>query len=188
MGGTLSITMQVDLDGTTLELTRGDIARQDDVDAVVNAANAQLRTGGGVAGAIHRAAGEGLAEECRSYAPIEPGQAVTTSAHDLPNAHVVHCLGPRYGKDEPADELLAACYVNALDECQRHGIGSVAFPAISTGAFGYPIEEAARVALEETMWDELPTRKLGLVRFVLYGKEALDVHLRVLDGLTEGGG
>ena len=91
------------LDGVVIECTRGNIAYQPDVDAVVNAANAELRTGGGVAGAIHSAAGPGLESECRAFAPIRPGQAVITGAHGLPNRFVIHCLGPVYGRDEPAD-------------------------------------------------------------------------------------
>ncbi|MCF8095488.1 MAG: macro domain-containing protein, partial [Desulfobacteraceae bacterium] len=88
--------------GGTIECVQGDIANQPDVDAIVNAANAELRPGGGVAGAIHRAAGPGLEEECRPLAPILPGQAVITGAHNLPNSHVIHCLGPVYGIDKPS--------------------------------------------------------------------------------------
>jgi O-acetyl-ADP-ribose deacetylase (regulator of RNase III) len=134
-------------EGVTLELTTGNIVEQDEFEAVVNAANARLRTGGGVAGAIHRAAGPGLEEETRPLAPIEPGEAVVTSGHDLPNSHVIHCLGPVYGRDEPSAELLASCYREALRLAEETGLESVAFPALSTGAFGYPMEEAARVAL-----------------------------------------
>jgi O-acetyl-ADP-ribose deacetylase len=102
------------LHGVVIECVTGDIVRQSDMDAIVNAANAQLRPGGGVAGAIHRAAGPGLDEECRGFAPIEPGEAVITSGQQLPNRFVIHCLGPVYGRDEPSDRLLAACYRNAL--------------------------------------------------------------------------
>lgn len=104
--------------------------------------------GGGAAGAIHRAAGPGLAEECRPLAPIRPGEAVITGAQNLPNRYVIHCLGPVYGVDEPADELLASSYRSALELAEQNQIRSVAFPAISTGAFGYPMEPAARVAFE----------------------------------------
>jgi O-acetyl-ADP-ribose deacetylase (regulator of RNase III) len=97
-----------------LEAVQGDIANQPDISAVVNAANAQLMPGGGVAGAIHRAAGPGLAEKCRPMAPIEPGQAVISGAHNLPNKYVIHCLGPVYGRDKPENLLLADCYKNAL--------------------------------------------------------------------------
>jgi hypothetical protein len=111
-----------------IELTVGDIARQDGIDAVVNAANAELRTGGGVAGALHRAAGPGLAEEARPLAPIRPGQAVITSGHRLPNRHVIHCLGPVYGVDRPGSDLLASCYREALRLAEENG-GRVRLPA-----------------------------------------------------------
>lgn len=155
--------------GTTLETITGDITRQDDLDAVVNAANAQLMPGGGVAGAIHRAAGPELAEACRPLAPISPGQAVITEGFRLPNRWIIHCLGPRYGIDEPADTLLADCYRNALRLAEEHGISRIGFPALSTGAFGYPFAEASRVALDAVtdILEELqaPPR---LVRFVFF--------------------
>lgn len=154
--------------GATVECVQGDIARQTDIDAVVNAANAALRSGGGVAGALHRAAGPGLATECRALAPISPGQAVITAAHDLPNRYVIHCLGPVFGVDEPADELLAACYRAALALAARNGVASLAFPSISTGAFGFPLEPAARIALR-TVAAELPSQSgIRRVRFVLF--------------------
>lgn len=88
------------ISGATIQCRRGNIVDQPDVDAIINAANAQLRPGGGVAGAIHRAAGPGLDRECRPLSPIQPGQAVITGAHSLPNQYVIHCLGPVYGRDE----------------------------------------------------------------------------------------
>lgn len=153
-----------------LEIVRGDIADQPDMSAVVNAANAQLRTGGGVAGAIHRAAGPGLEEECRSLAPIKPGEAVITKAHNLPNDYVIHCLGPVYGRDKPEDKLLADCYRNALLLADKHKTPSVAFPAISAGAFGYPVEEAAAVAMD-TVYQTIPElRHVKTIRIVLFGE------------------
>jgi len=155
-------------DDITMEIIRGDIADQPDMDAIVNAANAQLETGGGVAGAIHRAAGPGLAEEGRQYAPIEPGEAVMTGAHDLPNRCVIHCLGPVYGRDEPSDELLASCYREALSLADKNSVASIAFPALSTGAFGFPAEPAARVALGAVL-EALPKLSaVKRVRFVLF--------------------
>jgi O-acetyl-ADP-ribose deacetylase (regulator of RNase III) len=169
------------LKGVTIECIRGDITKQPDMDAVVNAANAQLRIGGGVAGAIHRAAGPGLEEECRPLAPISPGEAVITGAHNLPNRNVIHCLGPVYGRDNPSDELLASCYRNALKLADQNGLKSVAFPAISTGAFGYPAEEAAKVAMEAVR-EELPRlSSVKHIRFVLFGESDQKIHDRALE-------
>jgi nicotinate phosphoribosyltransferase len=166
-----------------IELEQGDIANQPGVDAVVNAANAELRPGGGVAGAIHRAAGPELDRECRRQAPIRPGQAVLTGAHALPNRYVIHCLGPVYGRDEPSDRLLANCYSAALDLCEQNRIESIAFPAISTGVFGYPLEAATRVALR-TVVDRIPTLStVKRIRFVLYDRTSFDAYRRELDAL-----
>ncbi|RTR07041.1 macro domain-containing protein [Halomonas nitroreducens] len=171
-----------------IECCQGDIARQDDMVAVVNAANAQLRSGGGVAGALHRAAGPELAEAGRPLAPLHPGQAVVTEAFGLPNRYVIHCLGPVYGVDEPSDELLAACYRHALQLAERHGIESLAFPALSTGAFGYPAAEAARIALA-TVMDTLPhCPTVRRVRFVLFDAESAELHRRTLASLEGGSG
>ncbi|PSL04676.1 O-acetyl-ADP-ribose deacetylase (regulator of RNase III) [Haloactinopolyspora alba] len=166
--------------GVTVELTVGDITAQPDADAVVNAANAQLRTGGGVAGAIHRAAGPGLADECAPLAPISPGQAVITGAHGLPNRHVIHCLGPVYGSDEPSAELLASCYRTALRLADEADLGVVAFPAISTGVFGYPVRDAAAVALRTVARAAPDLTSVSTVRFVLFDQRALDAHQAAL--------
>jgi O-acetyl-ADP-ribose deacetylase (regulator of RNase III) len=168
------------VDQVAIELVEGDITAQPDIDAVVNAANAQLQTGGGVAGAIHRGAGPGLAQECRPLAPIRPGQAVITSGHRLPNPWVIHCLGPVHGRDEPAEELLAACYRNALALADERGLVSVAFPAISTGAFGYPVDAAAEVALRTVVEAAPGLRRVRRVRFVLCGAGALEAHRAAL--------
>jgi O-acetyl-ADP-ribose deacetylase len=168
-----------------IELVQGDITAQPDLDAVTNAANAQLTPGGGVAGAIHRAAGPGLARECASLAPIRPGECVITSAHGLPNEHVLHVLGPVHGRDEPADELLAAGYRRALALADGMALRSVGFPAISTGVFGYPLREAAEVALR-TVCDvgRSSTGSVALVRFVLFSADDLAVHRDVLAALA----
>ncbi len=168
-------------DGVTVECISGNIAGQNDITAVVNAANAQLRIGGGVAGALHKAAGPGLEEECRPLAPIKPGEAVITGGHNLPNRHVIHCLGPVYGKDRPEDKLLADCYRNALRLAEENKIDSIAFPSLSTGAFGYPMEGAAEVAFR-TIKEKIPElNEVKLIRFVLYSSGALDVHERVME-------
>ncbi|MFO8079020.1 MAG: macro domain-containing protein [Armatimonadota bacterium] len=167
--------------GTTIECVQADIASQLEMEAVVNAANAQLRIGGGVAGALHRAAGPGLERECRPLAPIQPGEAVITGAHDLPNDYVIHCLGPVYGADRPEDELLARCYRNALRLAEEHGIESIAFPAISTGAFGYPVNKAAEVALRTVVETVPELASVKTVRFVLLSSRDLKIHEDALD-------
>lgn len=168
--------MQRSVGGVTIECVRGDIASQPDVDAVVNAANARLMTGGGVAGALHRAAGPGLEEECRPLAPISPGRAVITGAHDLPNKHVIHTLGPVYGSDRPEDELLSRCYRDSLSLAEENNLVSVAFPALSTGAFGYPLEEAAEVALKAVVEEARRLQSVSLVRFVLFSERELQAQ------------
>ena len=172
------MTLVREFEGVEVEAVVGDITAQDDLDVVVNAANAELTTGGGVAGAIHRAAGAGLDEECRGLGPIGPGEAVITGGHDLVNRHIIHVLGPVYGQDEPADELLASCYRQALLLADEHGLRSIGFPAISTGAFGYPVGEAAMVAsraVRETVGELSSVHK---VRFVLFDETRLQVHER----------
>jgi O-acetyl-ADP-ribose deacetylase len=170
--------------GVTVECVQGDITAQGNVAAIVNAANARLESGGGVAGAIHRAAGPGLAREARLQAPIRPGEAVITGAHDLPNRHVIHTLGPVYGQDRPEAELLASCYRNSLALAEESGLHSIAFPAISTGVFGYPVEEAARVAIKTVLEEAEKLQNVRLIRFVLFGERDLAVHERTLSEMA----
>lgn len=176
---------EIILEGVKLELKQGDIANQSDMQAVVNAANEQLKIGGGVAGAIHRGAGPGLEEETAPLAPIKPGEAVITGAHDLPNDYVIHCLGPVYGRDKPEEEILSNCYKNALHMAEENGIERIAFPSISTGAFGYPMKEAAGVALSTIKGQVQRLSKVKLIRFVLYGGHAMEVHQEVMEELFE---
>ena len=170
--------------GVTVECVRGDITSQGDVAVIVNAANAQLRSGGGVAGAIHRAAGPGLEGEARPLAPISPGEAVITGGHNLPNQYVIHTLGPVYGQDRPEDELLADCYRNSLALAEENELDSIAFPAISTGVFGYPVEEAAEVALGTVVEEAQRLEQVRLIRFVLFDEKDLEVHEKVLDEIA----
>jgi O-acetyl-ADP-ribose deacetylase len=169
----------------TLQVVQGDITAQPGVDAVVNAANAQLRPGGGVAGAIHRAAGPELDRECRPLAPIRPGEAVITGAHGLPNRFVIHVLGPVWGQDRPEAQVLAACYRNALRLAEDRGLASLATPAISTGIFGYPLAEAAQVAMNAVLTAIPSLRAVRLVRFVLFSAEDAAIHREVLAALPE---
>ncbi len=177
--------MQREIEGVVIECVQGNIATQRDMDAVVNAANAWLRMGGGVAGAIHRAAGPELEKECRPLAPIKPGEAVITGGHNLPNRYVIHCLGPVYGSDKPEDKLLANCYRNALKLADENGIGSIAFPAISAGAFGYPAGDAAHVALSVVIGAAPRLKGVKKIRFVLYGKRSLEIHQKTLSELLD---
>lgn len=172
------------LDGVRIECVQGNIVEQSDMEAIVNAANAELRIGGGVAGAIHRAAGPELEAECRPLAPIEPGEAVISGAHNLPNRYVIHCLGPIYGVDKPSDRLLAACYRNALKLAEDNDIKSIAFPALSTGAFGYPLEPAARIALNEILETAPNLITVNHIRFVLFSNSDKQVHEQVLSELA----
>lgn len=174
--------MEVIYAGTTrLECRQGDITDQPDIDVIVNAANSQLLSGSGVAGAIHDAAGTGLAEECREFAPIATGEAVITSGHNLPNSHVIHCLGPVYGRDEPADRLLGDCYRHALHLADRHRLRSIAFPAISTGIFSYPPEAAARHALKAVIAACGELHHIELIRFVLFSESDLRIYEELFD-------
>lgn len=167
--------------GTTrLTLTQGDITTAE-VDAIVNAANAQLAGGGGVDGAIHRAGGPEIMAECRKFAGCPTGQAVITTGGRLKAKKVIHTVGPIYrGRPEDA-KLLASCYASSLALAARHGLRTVAFPSISTGAYGYPLAEAAGVALQAVKaaigvhgdaFDE--------VRFVLFGDEAYEAYRQAL--------
>src|SRR5215203_2130101 len=175
--------MEREVNGVKIEVVQDDITAQDDVEAIVNAANTELESGGGVAGAIHDAAGPSLVEESRHLAPIEPGEAVVTGAYDLPNRYVIHTLGPVYGSDEPEDELLADCYRNSLALAEEHGLGSIAFPALSTGAFGYPVEEATEVALQTVLENSGELQNVRLIRFVLFSEEDAEVYESVLSRL-----
>lgn len=135
------------MSGARLEVIVGDITRLE-VDAVVNAANDRLTPGGGVSGAIHRAAGPGLARECAAIGHCPTGEARITGGHGLAAKHVIHTVGPIWhGGGEGEPELLAGCYRSTLEIAEEQGLGSVAFPAISTGIYGYPLEAATCVAV-----------------------------------------
>lgn len=166
--------------GVRIDCVRGDIAVQPDIDAVVNAANAQLKPGGGVAGALHRGAGPGLEDECRPLAPIFPGQAVITGGHRLPNRYVIHCLGPVYGRDEPSADLLADCYRRALALAEEKSVTSTAFPLISAGAFGYPVEAAATVAVTTVLAQAEMLETVREVRFVLHTERDAEIFRAAL--------
>lgn len=163
----------------TIEAIRGDITRLQ-VDAIVNAANSSLLGGGGVDGAIHRAAGPELLAECRALHGCEPGEAKATKGYRLPAAYVIHTVGPvwRGGSAGEADTL-AACYRNSLACAERLGARSIAFPAISTGIYGYPRQEAAAIAVREARAAENRFERILLVAF---DAETLDLYRAALGG------
>lgn len=176
--------MKKELNGIIVEIRKGDITSQGDVESIVNAANARLLSGGGVAGAIHRAAGPELVKESAPLGPIKPGEAVITKAYNLPNKYVIHCLGPVYGMDKPEDKLLADCYINALNLADRENIRSVAFPAISTGAFGYPAKEAAQVAIKTITGQTQKLKNVKNIIVVLYGISDFELNAEILNQMV----
>ncbi|TDE01032.1 O-acetyl-ADP-ribose deacetylase [Jiangella asiatica] len=151
----------------SVEVVRGDITAED-VDTIVNAANSSLRGGGGVDGAIHRAAGPRLAEAGAALAPCPPGEAVATPAFDLdpPIRHVIHTVGPVWkGGTRGEADLLASCYRRSLEVADELGARSVAFPAISTGIYGYPPDQAARIAVDTVLSTPTRVERVRLVAF-----------------------
>jgi O-acetyl-ADP-ribose deacetylase (regulator of RNase III) len=168
--------MQVTINKSRLELVEGDITEQD-TEAIVNAANPSLLGGGGVDGAIHRAAGPQLLEECRTLGGCQTGDAKITKGYRLKAKHVIHTVGPvyyRYGARAP--ELLASAYRRSLEVASENNVRSVSFPSISTGAYGYPMEEAAPIALQTAINYLESHTDIELVRFVLFGRRAYRVY------------
>lgn len=165
-----------------IELVRGNIVDLE-VDAVVNAANSTLQGGGGVDGAIHAAAGPELARETRSLAPCPTGEARISGGHSLRARHVIHTVGPVWrGGSSGEPQLLANCYRSSLSLAAEHGLGSVAFPAISTGIYGYPLEEACRIAVREVAaWLDAHDRP-ERVAFCMFSADSAEV---MADALVE---
>jgi O-acetyl-ADP-ribose deacetylase (regulator of RNase III) len=159
-----------------LEVVEGDITRQQ-VDAIVNAANNSLLGGGGVDGAIHRAAGPELLAECRQLGGCPTGEAKMTRGYNLPAKWVIHTVGPIWrGGNQHEDELLASCYRQSLALAEEHQLRTIAFPSISTGAYGFPIERAARIAVAEVKTFLEQNDTVEKVILVCYGRRAYEAH------------
>ena len=172
-----------------LTLVRGDITAQE-VDAVVNAANSTLMGGGGVDGAIHRKGGPRILEECRRIREerypdgLPTGQAVATTGGDLPARWVIHTVGPVYAKSEDRSDLLASCHSESLRVADEVGARTVAFPAISTGVYGYPVDEAAPVAIRAVLGADT---EVDEVRFVLFDEQTHEAFRSALESAGGGG-
>jgi len=167
-----------------IEVVEGDVTKLR-VDAIVNAANTTLLGGGGVDGAVHRAAGPELLEECRKLGGCPTGQARITKGYKLPAKWVIHTVGPVWRDGEHGeDELLAGCYRNSLALAEQNGVKTIAFPSISTGAYGFPMERAASLAVTEIKTFLERNRSIEKVVLVCFGKSAFDIHKQAVRELA----
>ncbi len=180
-----SLPIRVQIHQTTLELQQGDITQQD-IDAIVNAANSQLIVGGGVDRAIHRAAGPELLAETSTLGGCEVGHAKITKGYNLKARHVIHTVGPVYTIDPiSAPDLLTDAYRNSLKVAAENGLKSIAFPAISTGIYDYPLDEAAPVSLQAVYDFAITQDQIQLIRFVLFTDNVVEAFAEALHQLAE---
>jgi O-acetyl-ADP-ribose deacetylase (regulator of RNase III) len=178
------MTAKINVGKSTLEVVQGDITLQD-TEAIGNAANSALAGGGGVDGAIHRAGGPSLMAELKAkYKGCPTGSAVITGGGNLKAKYVIHAVGPRYSGSPKDAALLAGAYRKSLELCSEHNITSASFPSISTGVYGYPVEEASRIALS-TVIDYLEKRQdIRLIRFVLFDSRTYQTYAAALKELV----
>lgn len=167
--------MEIKINNTVIALVQGDITREE-TEAIVNAANSGLKGGGGVDGAIHMAGGPSIMKECREIGYCSTGQAVVTGGGNLKAMYVIHTVGPVYsGGNRGEADLLRSAYLESLKKVTQNSLKSVSFPAISAGIYGYPLREAARIALETTINYVKNHEDIELVRFVLFSRDIYDV-------------
>ncbi|HEU18233.1 MAG TPA: O-acetyl-ADP-ribose deacetylase [Deltaproteobacteria bacterium] len=176
--------MEININEAVISLVVGDITKEK-TDVIVNAANSGLRGGGGVDGAIHRAAGPSIMAECRQIGYCPAGQAVVTTAGNLQAKYVIHTVGPVYrGGTKGEDRLLESAYRESLEQAVRKKAASISFPAISAGVYGYPLREAARIALKTTIDFVKENQRIELVRFVLFSRDVYDAFEEELKKLV----
>lgn len=172
---------RVKINGTIVSLVKGDITLEE-TDAIVNAANTNLAGGGGVDGAIHRAGGPAIMEECRRIGGCPTGSAVMTTGGSLKARYVIHTVGPIYRDGSHGEpDLLMSAYRSSLDLALKKGLKSISFPSISTGAYGYPVEEASKIAISATIEFIRQNKGLDLVRFVLFSDNDLTTYSHALE-------
>ena len=177
--------MKVNVQKSILEIVQGDITQQD-TEAIGNAANSALAGGGGVDGAIHRTGGPSVMSELKAkYKGCPTGSAVITGGGNLKAKYVIHAVGPRYSGSPKDPELLSGAYQKSLELCTQNNISSIAFPSISTGIYGYPVEEASKVALKTVMEYLKDHSEIKLVRFVLFDSRTLSVYQEALRELSK---
>lgn len=169
---------------STFELIKGDITKQD-TQAIVNAANNRLIPGGGVDGAIHRAAGPKLFEECKKLGGCKTGEAKLTKGYNLNSKYVIQTVGPRYSGSKQDKEKLRLCYINCLKIAKKNNIGSVSFPAISTGVYGYPVRESAKIALSAVIDFIKNDSSIHLIRFILFDSNVYDIYENELESILQ---
>jgi O-acetyl-ADP-ribose deacetylase (regulator of RNase III) len=180
--------MKISIGSSTLELVQGDITKET-TEAIVNAANSSLLGGGGVDGAIHRAGGPKILEECRKLGGCPAGEAKITTGGNLAATYVIHTVGPIYrGGCSGEPETLASAYGNCLKVASKNNIKSISFPSIGTGAYGYPLKDAAAIALSVVADYLKKHEEIELVRFVLFGQSAYDAYEKTLQSLSDGVG